>query len=80
MVLNKSSVVVLLAVTFAAGFVARSVFTPSVTLHAASDRVFELPTYPTPPGTPGPLQAPSRGQPALFCAHRAANAFHQTPV
>lgn len=50
MVLNKASVVVLLAVTFAAGLVARSVFTPSVTLHAASDRVFELRTYTTPPG------------------------------
>ncbi len=50
MVLNKVSVVVLLAVTFAAGFVARSAFTPSVTLHAASDRVFELRTYTTPPG------------------------------
>ncbi len=50
MVLNKASVVVLLAVTFAAGFVARNVFIPSVTLHAASDRVFELRTYTTPPG------------------------------
>lgn len=50
MVLNKASVVVLLAVTFAAGFVARSVLTPSETLHAASDRVFELRTYTTPPG------------------------------
>jgi hypothetical protein len=35
---------------FGAGFAMRGVFAPVVTLHAASDRVFELRTYTTPPG------------------------------
>jgi hypothetical protein len=48
--LNRASVAVMIAVAFAAGFAIRGAFTPVATLHAASDRVFELRTYTTPPG------------------------------
>ena len=47
---NKLSVLVIVVASFAAGFALRGVFAPVVTLHAASDRVFELRTYTTPPG------------------------------
>ncbi len=47
---NKLSVLVIVVASFAAGFAMRGVFAPVATLHAASDRVFELRTYTTPPG------------------------------
>ena len=47
---NKLSVLVIVVASFAAGFALRGVFAPVTTLHAASDRVFELRTYTTPPG------------------------------
>ena len=47
---NKLFVVVMVVAAFGAGFAMRGVFAPVVTLHAASDRVFELRTYTTPPG------------------------------
>ena len=47
---NKLSVLVIVVASFAAGFALRGVFAPVVTLQAASDRVFELRTYTTPPG------------------------------
>jgi hypothetical protein len=47
---NKLAVVAIVVASFAAGFVVRGVFAPVATLHAASDRVFELRTYTTPPG------------------------------
>jgi hypothetical protein len=47
---NKLSVVLIVVASFAAGFAIRPVFMPVVTLQAASDRVFELRTYTTPPG------------------------------
>jgi hypothetical protein len=50
MSLNKFSVLVIVVAAFAAGFAVRGVFAPVATLHAASDRVFELRTYTTPPG------------------------------
>ncbi|MEN3339091.1 MAG: hypothetical protein V7647_2767 [Acidobacteriota bacterium] len=50
MSLNRVSVLVIVVAAFAAGFAMRGVFAPVATLHAASDRVFELRTYTTPPG------------------------------
>jgi hypothetical protein len=47
---SKLSVVLIVVASFAAGFAVRGVFAPVATLHAASDRVFELRTYTTPPG------------------------------
>ena len=47
---NKLSVLVIVVASFAAGFALRGVFAPVATLQAASDRVFELRTYTTPPG------------------------------
>ena len=47
---NKLSVLLIVVASFAAGFAIRGVFAPVVTLHAASDRVFELRTYTAPPG------------------------------
>lgn len=81
MVLNKASVMVLLAVTFAAGFALRGVLTPAVTLHAASEQVFELRTYTTPPGKLEALKSRFRDHTvAIFDKHGMTSVGYWVPM
>lgn len=78
--MSRTAVVALLVVTFAAGFVARGVFTPAVTLQAASDRVFELRTYTTPPGKLEALKSRFRDHTVkLFEKHGMTNVGYFVP-
>lgn len=81
MVLNKTSVAVLLVMTFAAGFILRGVMAPAVTLHAASDRVFELRTYTTPPGKLEALKSRFRDHTvAIFDKHGMTSVGYWVPM
>ncbi len=78
--MSKISVALLLAVTFAAGVLLRGVVTPSVTLQAQSDRVFELRTYTTPPGKLEALKSRFRDHTVkLFEKHGMTNVGYWVP-
>lgn len=78
--MSKISVALLLAVTFAAGVLLRGVVTPSVTLQAQSDRVFELRTYTTPPGKLEALKSRFRDHTVkLFEKHGMTNIGYWVP-
>ncbi len=77
---NKFSTVLLLILAAAAGFVLRGAVTPSVTVYAAADRVFELRTYTTHPGKLEALKTRFRDHTVkLFEKHGMTNVGYWVP-
>jgi hypothetical protein len=77
---SRWSIGALVALAFGAGFGARDLMTPSVTVHAASNRVFEVRTYVAPPGKLEALKSRFRDHTiALFNKHHMESIAYFTP-
>jgi hypothetical protein len=80
MSMNRVSLLLIVLAAFAAGFALRGVQAPVTTLHAASDRVFEMRTYTTPPGKLEALKTRFRDHTVkLFEKHGMTNVGYWVP-